>query len=220
MRLRLLSLASCLLFLASAFAVAQMVPAQTPAQTTNPNQAASAPQVNPEHATIPAGTQLQIRTNEAIDATQNDVGRTYSAEIAENVADANGNIIVPKGSTAQLTVAKVGSANMGVGSNQVSLALQSITVGGHNYTVQSNTVEEGNNRGIGANKRTAEMTGGGALLGTLIGAAAGGGKGAAIGAVVGGAGGAAAQVMTRGNQVKVPAETLLTYKLSEPVQLQ
>ena len=44
--------------------------------------------------------------------------------------------------------------------------------------------------GVGANKRTAEMVGGGAVLGTLIGAIAGGGKGAAIGAVAGAGAGA------------------------------
>ncbi len=63
------------------------------------------------------------------------------------------------------------------------------------------------------------MTGGGAVLGTVIGAIAGGGKGAAIGAVGGGAGGAATQVLTRGKEVNVPAETLLTFKLDQPVTL-
>jgi hypothetical protein len=74
--------------------------------------------------------------------------------------------------------------------------------------------------GIGKNKKTAEMVGGGALLGTVIGAVAGGGKGAAIGAVLGGAGGAGAQVLTKGKQVKVPAESVLTFQLSRPIQLQ
>jgi outer membrane lipoprotein SlyB len=88
--------------------------------------------------------------------------------------------------------------------------------------VASNPVQQQSNdqRGIGANKRTAEMTGGGAVLGTVVGAIAGGGKGAAIGAVVGGAGGAATQVLTRGKEVKVPAETLLTFKLDQPLRLQ
>jgi outer membrane lipoprotein SlyB len=76
------------------------------------------------------------------------------------------------------------------------------------------------NRGIGANKRTAEMTGGGALLGTVIGAVAGGGKGAAIGALAGAGAGATAQVLTRGKEVKVPAESMLTFKLDQPLILQ
>ena len=91
---------------------------------------------------------------------------------------------------------------------------------GRTYNVISNTASQSGDRGIGANKRTAEMTGGGALLGTVIGAVAGGGKGALIGAVVGGAGGAAAQVLTRGKQVNVPAESLLTFRLDQPLMLQ
>ena len=70
------------------------------------------------------------------------------------------------------------------------------------------------------NKRTAEAVGGGAVLGGIIGAIAGGGKGAAIGVLVGGAGGAGAQVLTRGHDVQVPAETLLTFRLDKPVMLQ
>ncbi len=194
-------------------------PATAPT-AVNPAPANPASTVQPATTQLPAGTQIQIRTNQAIDATQANVGQQYSAEIADNIVDANGNIIVPKGSQAQLTVAKVGTTTQTVGSNEVSLALQSINIGGRTYTVTSNAVTQQNDRGIGANKRTAEMTGGGALLGTVIGAVAGGAKGAAIGAVVGGAGGAAAQVATRGNEVKVPAETLLTFKLDQPVVLQ
>jgi hypothetical protein len=79
--------------------------------------------------------------------------------------------------------------------------------------------QKGDN-GLGANKRTAEYIGGGALLGTVIGAVAGGGKGAAIGAAVGGAGGAATQVLTKGKEVKVPAESVLTFQLDKAMRLQ
>ncbi len=221
MKNRIAFLAMCVALAFVAVGVyAQTTPATAPPQTTAPENEAATVTPPASGTVIPAGTQVQIRTNEAIDASQADVGRTYSAEIADNIMDANGNVLVPKGSPAQLTVSKVGTSTAGVGSNEVSLALQSINVAGRNYTLQTNAVQQQGNRGIGANKRTAEMTGGGALLGTLIGAVAGGGKGAAIGAVVGGVGGAAAQVATRGNQVKVPAETLLTFKLDQPVQLQ
>jgi len=64
------------------------------------------------------------------------------------------------------------------------------------------------------------MVGGGAVLGTLIGAIAGGGKGAAIGAAAGGVTGAGAQVLTRGKEVKVPAETILQFKLTQPLRLE
>jgi hypothetical protein len=170
--------------------------------------------------TLPVGTQLSIRTNEAINATKQDVGRSYSAEIAQPVMGQNGQVLIPQYSPATLTVASMSTGTMGMGSNQVALALQSLTINGQSYNVQTNTATQSGNKGIGANKRTAEMTGGGALLGTIIGAVAGGGKGALIGAVVGGAGGAAAQVLTRGSQVKVPAESLLTFKLDQPLTLQ
>lgn len=169
---------------------------------------------------IPAGRQLQIRTNESITADAQSAGRTYSAEIAQDVIGQNGQVLIPRGAPAQLTVQNVSAGNMGVGNNQVALALQSVNVNGRTYNVISNTTKQSGDRGIGANKRTAEMTGGGALLGTVIGAVAGGAKGAVIGAVVGGGAGAAAQVATRGKEVKVPAETVLTFKLDQPLSLQ
>jgi len=167
---------------------------------------------------LPAGTNLVIRTNENITATPQDVGRTYSAEIARAIEDQSGRVIVPKNSPAQLTVAKFNNPTLG--QEEVSLALHSISIGGHTYQIASNAVTEKGSDGIGANKKTAEYVGGGALLGTLIGAVAGGGKGAAIGAAVGGAGGGATQVLTKGKEVKVPAESVLTFQLDRAVRLQ
>jgi hypothetical protein len=79
---------------------------------------------------------------------------------------------------------------------EIALDLQSIKVGNRRYLVNTADSEQKAQGGVGANKRTAEMVGGGAVLGTLIGAIAGGGKGAAIGAVAGA--GAGTQVLTRG----------------------
>ncbi len=206
--------------------VAQQYPAppnqQYPQQPPySQNQAAQYPATSSYGAAvIPAGTQLQIRTNETIQADSQSAGRSYSAEISQDVLGPNGQVLLPKGSPAQLTVQNVTAGNMGVGSNEVALALQSVNVNGRTYNVISNTTKEGGNRGIGANKRTAEMTGGGAVLGTVIGAVAGGAKGAVIGAIVGGGAGAAAQVATRGKEVKVPAESLLTFRLDQPLTLQ
>src|SRR5690348_15359531 len=167
---------------------------------------------------LPTGTQLAIRTNENIEATQADNGKTYSAEVARSIEDQHGNVLVPKGSPVALTIASV--KNPTLGENQAELALHSITIHGRRYLVSTNTVAQQGTGGLGKNKKTAEMVGGGALLGTVIGAVAGGGKGAAIGAVLGGAGGAGAQVLTKGKQVKVPAESVLTFQLSQPIRLQ
>lgn len=167
---------------------------------------------------LPSGTNIVIRTNENIAATPADVGKTYSAEIARAIEDQSGRVLVPKNSPVELTVAKV--QNPTLGQEEVSLAIRSINIQGHTYRVTSNTVAEKGNNGLGANKKTAEYVGGGAVLGTLIGAVAGGGKGAAIGAAVGGAGGAATQVLTKGKEVKVPAESVLTFQVTTPIHLQ
>jgi len=100
------------------------------------------------------------------------------------------------------------------------LDLQSIKVGGWRYTVSTEDVEQKGAEGLGKNKRTAGMVGGGAALGTLIGAIAGGGKGAAIGAVTGAAAGAGTEVFTRGKTVRVPAESKLRFKLDQPLRLE
>lgn len=189
--------------------------------TTNNQQVGPQTQtVNMQNGnTLPAGTQLNIRTNDQITADSQSAGQTFQAEVANNVVDQNGNMIIPIGSPVTLSVQNVSQGTMGVGNNQVALTLQSISVNGVNYTVQSNSQTESGNRGIGANKRTAEMTGGGAVLGTVIGAIAGGAKGAVIGGVLGAGAGGTAQVLTRGKQVNVPAETLLQFQLAQPLSL-
>jgi hypothetical protein len=98
--------------------------------------------------------------------------------------------------------------------------VQSMTVTGRRYLVSTSDLKQTSGTGIGANRGTAETVGGGAALGTIIGAIAGGKKGAAIGVLVGAAGGAGVQVLNRGKDVRVPAETLLTFTLNKPVTLQ
>lgn len=100
------------------------------------------------------------------------------------------------------------------------LDMQSMTVSGRRYLVSTTDLTNDAGAGIGKNKRTAETVGGGAALGTIIGAIAGGAKGAAIGVLVGAAGGAGVQVLNKGKDVRVPAETLLTFTLNRPASLQ
>jgi hypothetical protein len=165
---------------------------------------------------IPAGTQVVIRTNEPITSSTAKPNATYSGEVVRDIVNQNGTVLVPSASPVQLAVVEADSK--GAGGKQLSLALRSITVKGKTYMVESPAVQQGR-EGLGANRRTAGFVGGGAILGTVIGAIAGGGTGAAIGAGVGAAGGAATQVITGGREVKVPAETVLTFRLDSPIEL-
>jgi hypothetical protein len=171
-------------------------------------------------ATLPAGTEIVVMANQDIDSKTAEENQVFPADVAENVTNASGQIIIPKGSEAQLVIRHVKAAGAVTGSSDLALDLQSVKVGGRRYTVSTEDVEQKSREGLGTNKRTAEMVGGGAVLGTLIGAIAGGGKGAAIGAASGAAAGAGAQVLTRGKAVKVPAESKLRFKLEEPLHLE
>src|SRR3954466_12024490 len=164
---------------------------------------------------MPSGSEIKLRNDENIQATSASAGHTYQASVSTDVTDANGKVVIPKGSRATLVAAKGASAN------EVALGLKSLTVNGHRYTISSNSVAQsgGGKEGVGKNKRTAKYVGGGALAGTLIGAIAGGGKGAAIGALAGGAAGAGAQTLTKGKEINIPAETLMTFRLNQDLQL-
>ena len=169
---------------------------------------------------IPAGTELVLRTIELIDTDRAVPGRTYSALIDRPVIGVRGNEILPAGTPAQLVV--VSSTGGGTfGAAELELAVRSLTVKGRTYNVVSDISEqEAQEHGLGRNRRTAETVGGGAILRTLIGAIAGGGTGAAMGAAAGAAGGTAVDVLTKGKHVRVPSETLLTFRLDRPIRLE
>jgi hypothetical protein len=161
---------------------------------------------------IDAGTTITVRTNNSIEAKESD-GLVYTGTVAEDVKGSRGRIVVPKGSDVEMVVKDLSNGD-------VALDLQSVIMNGQRYTVDSadQVVTGDRKEGIGANKRTGKYVGGGALLGAVIGAVAGGGKGAAIGAAIGAAGGAGAQVLTRGKTVEVPAESLITFRLDQPLR--
>jgi hypothetical protein len=167
----------------------------------------------------PVGTELVVRTVETIDSKNASADQAFSALVEQEVRNASGQVIVPEGSSAQLVIREMSSGGATDDADMV-LDIQSVTVAGRRYLVSTADLIQENDTAIGANKRTAEMVGAGAAIGTVVGAIAGGGKGAAIGVLVGAAGGAGAQVLTRGRDVRVPAETVLRFRLDKPVVLQ
>lgn len=167
-----------------------------------------------ERVVLPAGSEMAVLTNERIDSHDVVEGQTFSAQIAEDIRNNDGSVIIPRGTDAALITRRV------EGNGDLTLDVQSITLGGRRYRVSTADQELENHRdGIGANKRTGQFVGGGAVLGAVIGAIAGGGKGAAIGAVAGAGVGAGAEIVTQGKEVHVPAETVLHFRLDRPLRL-
>jgi hypothetical protein len=172
---------------------------------------------NNDWAVIPAGTRVSVRTDARIDSSNARAGATFPATVVEDVLDRSGNMVIPRGSQATLIVREVTEGGT-LSSGNFVLDLDSVRVNGRRYVVNTADIEAGNT-GIGKNRRTAEMVGGGAVLGTLLGALAGGGKGAAIGAVAGAAAGGGVQVLTKGKEIRVPPETILNFRLDQPLHL-
>jgi hypothetical protein len=168
---------------------------------------------------LPVGTQISVRTEDTIDSATAAEGQTYPAEVTDNVLDANGDVVIPHGSAAQLVIRSASKGGRIHGTSDLVLDLQSISVEGQQYLISTSDVRESGKQGLGANKRTAEFTGGAAAVGAIIGAIAGGGKGAAIGAGAGAGGGALTQILTKGGSIRVPVETVLTFQLDKPVQI-
>jgi hypothetical protein len=196
--------------------MADQTPPQSPLPAVAPTPAAPAlppPPPPPQKVSIPSGTALTVRLVDAIDSEKNQVGDTFHATL-NNPLTINGDVVVPSGSDVQGHLANVKSAGKFAGQSVVVLQLDSITSGGNTYNIQTDQyTKQGSSRG----KNTAEKVGAGAGIGAIIGAIAGGGKGAAIGAAAGGGIGGGVQAATKGQQIKLPSETVLNFTLQASV---
>jgi hypothetical protein len=172
--------------------------------------AKSAPSV-----TISAGTRISIRTIDAIDSTRNHVGDRFQASL-EQPLWVDGNIVVPKGADVYGRLDESKETGTFAGRSQLKLQLTGIVVNGQTLPLVTGEYEvSGKSKG----ESTAKRTVGGAAIGSIIGALAGGGKGAAIGAGTGAGVGAGSEIITKGDQVKIPSETLLDFTLQQGVTI-
>jgi len=168
---------------------------------------------------LAVGTEVPVRSEETIDSARAAEGQTYAAEVTTDIRDANGDVVIPSGANAQIVIRSAAKGGRIRGSSDLVLDLASVSVGGQMYQISTTDMVKQGKTGMGANKRTAEYTGGGAAIGAIIGAIAGHGKGAALGAASGAGAGAITQIVTKGGSIKVPAETVLTFKLDRPLRV-
>jgi len=162
-----------------------------------------------------AGTRLVIRMIDGVDSERNTVGQTFAASLDDPVM-VNGEMVIPRGADVVVKLVDATESGKFTGRTILTLDLVSVRVNGRMVDINTETVkEESSSRGA----RTAKVAGGTAALGTIIGAVAGGGKGAAIGLASGAAAGAGAELLTKGQRVKIPSETRLTFTLENDVRL-
>ena len=184
--------------------------------TTQPVTAAPPPPPPPpQRVTIPAGTTLAIRLVDAIDSEKNQPGETVHATLNSPLA-VDGEVAIPAGYDVEGHLVDVKSAGKFAGQSLLVLQLDRISVNGKSYSVQTDQYKrQGSSRG----KNTAEKVGAGAAIGAIIGGIAAGGKGAGIGAAAGGGLGGGVQAATKGQQIKLPSETVLNFTLQNPLSV-
>ncbi len=162
---------------------------------------------------LPSGSEIKVRTDAAIPAKPLANAR-YTATVSNDITDSSGAVVIPRGARAQLVAVPTSDGK------DTNLDLRSVLVSGQRYSLETQTAASNSSApgGIGVNQRTGKYVGGGAAVGAVLGALMGGGKGAAIGALIGGAGGAGAQVYT-GRKKALPAESELSFKLAQDLQM-
>jgi len=191
---------------------AALPPASPPAEAPPP---APVEAPKPEPIVVPAGTDLTVVIDTALSSNKSQPGQTFLATVAQPVT-VNGTTAIPKGSSVTGTVLTAKAKGKIKGEGELSITLKNITIRGHNSPLHTASLDS---TVKGKGKRTAATTGGGAAAGALIGGIAGGGKGAGIGAAVGAVGGLIGGAATGNKQIEIPAETPLTFSLSNPLTL-
>src|SRR5216684_642206 len=171
--------------------------------------------IEPKPLVVPADTVIAVVLDQTISSKTSKPGDRFSATV-ESPVEVEGKIAIPKGARAEGVVNDAKAAGRFKGGAALSLTLTSVTVNGKDYEIRTSAAMRSSK---GKGKRTAVMVGGGAAGGAGIGALAGGGKGAAIGALIGAAAGTGGAAFTGNRDITLPAETALTFKLTEPLEV-
>ncbi|HWG58884.1 MAG TPA: hypothetical protein VN661_07530 [Candidatus Acidoferrales bacterium] len=190
--------------------------ASAPASTSTAQAEPAAKPAPASPIVVPAGKVLVVTVDQEISTKTSQEGDRFDASLAEPVT-VNGMQVIPSGARASGTIVQSKSAGRVKGGSVLEVALDSVTVHGRKYSVDSTSYEEA---GKGRGKRTLVGGGGGAALGAIVGAIAGGGKGAAIGAAAGGGAGTAGAAFTGKRDIVIPAETRLHFKLKRSLKIQ
>jgi hypothetical protein len=160
---------------------------------------------------LPALTNIVVRMIEPVDSERDRLGQTFRASVDEPVM-VNGRELIPRGADAIVKLVQDQQSGKFEGKTVLTLDLMQVQANGHMVDINSEDVtRSSSSRGA----RTGKVVGGTAVLGAIIGGIAGGGRGAAIGAGSGAAVGAGAEVLTKGQRVKIPSETRLTFTLQQ-----
>lgn len=180
-----------------------------------PQAAVSAPTVARGGVEVPAGTRVVVRLIDDVDSERDSAGKTYRASLDEAIV-LDGRTIVPRNGDVTIKLVEDKQSGKLAGRTVLTLDVVSMVVNGRTVDVHTSEItQQSGSQGA----RTAKSAAGLGALGAVIGGIAGGGSGAAIGAASGAAVGAGSQVLLKGQRVRIPSETRLSFLLEQPVQI-
>jgi predicted small lipoprotein YifL len=169
----------------------------------------------PQPVTVPTGTQVSIRLTDQLDSEKSQVGDVFHGSISTPVV-VEGKTVVPTSADVEGRVVEVKSAGRFAGQSDLVIELTRIHMNGKSYSIQTDRwSKQGNGRG----KATAAKVGGGAAVGAILGGIFGGGKGAAIGAAAGAGAGTGVSAATKGQQIILKPETVLSFQLQNSISV-
>jgi hypothetical protein len=169
----------------------------------------------PQKVTVPAGTVLQVRTVEGLSSETNHESDPWHGTLNNDVV-VDDQTVIPAGAEVEGRVMEAHAATHYSGGASLVLGVEKVSYNGKTYQVATDTWER---KGATRGKNTAEKVGGGAAVGAILGGIFGGGKGAAIGATAGAGAGAGANTITKGQRVDLRPETLVSFRLQNPVSV-
>jgi hypothetical protein len=167
----------------------------------------------PDPVTVPEATPIHVTLNNAIASDRNRPGDHFEATVSEPVV-INGKTVIPEGARATGLVVDAHPSGRLMGRARLQVALEAVELNGSSYQIRTYSDARVGGR---HKKRNLELIGGGAGGGMLIGAVAAGGRGALIGGPLGAGAGTVAALVTGKKDIRLPAETRLTFNLADPV---
>jgi len=191
---------------------AAMTAAPPPAPAPAPAPAVPPPPPPPQKYVVASGTPLVVRLQQTVSAKSSNVGDTFTGTLAQSVV-VHGVKVIRAGAPVTGTVVAAKGQGRFKGSGDLAIAVTRVGI----YSVSTSSYEA---TGKGKGKRTAGFVGGGAGGGALLGGLAGGGKGALIGGLLGAGAGTAGAAFTGNKDISVPAETVVTFNLTQPITVE
>ena len=124
-------------------------PAPLPEPTHEDHYHPAATAVQSKTFLLPAGTSLPVRNEETIDSGKAVEGQVYDAEIASDVKDADGAVVIPRGSNAHLVIKSATKGGKFRGTSDLVLDLTSVSIDGQQYNLDASDISLKGHSGIG-----------------------------------------------------------------------